>query len=262
MKLIKADFTHFPLKWKYEETLTPYPPAVVEIDGKDYLLSGFDKAADSFLHAGSTDLNGALELSIALHGEPNPAELGRMIRLGESFGKSFAELSVITARVKGRKNAESLKVLSDASSSFIKYISDKQPSLKTIGMYAALPGTHKSFLHLFADAKAPSVSAFRAAVEILTDYADEVIDPFDLSLTEKLEARRSSLRTGFTDKFGKLTAPLGADVSSRNNFETAELTVSFNASSPQEYMRKSEELYKNRENIAQVYEFLKENDIY
>jgi hypothetical protein len=261
MKLIKADNNAVPLRWKYTEAETPYPPAVVEIRGKTYIISGFDKLVENFLSSGETDLNGALELSISIHGEPNSVELGHMIRLAENFGKGYHELPVLSTRVKGRKNAEALKVLSTSPAEFRAYIDDKQPSLKTIGMYASLPETHKQFLHAYIS-KAPSVSMFRTAVELLTDYANEAIDPDDMSLIEKLESKRSAVRAGFSESFKKLSSSLGVDISSRNNFETAELTVTFNVSNPDEYIKKCEELSKNSKNIVKVYDFLKENDIY
>lgn len=261
MKLIKADFTPAEFRWINREAENPFPPVVAEHEGKAYILSGFEKPAESFFHAGVLSLDELFELSLKIHGEPDPADLGRMIEIGESFGRKYREINVISVRVKGVRNAESLKILSRSPQSFLEYVKTKQPSMKTVGMYAALPESHKEFLHKYISSQ-PSVSAFRTAVETLTDYADRDINPDDAMLTKKLETERRETRTEFEAEFRRLGRILGGDISSQSGFETEEVTVSFTASSYEEYLKKCAELYDSRENAAELFRFLKENDIY
>ncbi|QAR34149.1 hypothetical protein EP073_12260 [Geovibrio thiophilus] len=260
MKLIKADFCPADFRWKDKEADNPFPPAVAEIKGKAYRLSGFGRDAEQFFHAGALSLNEAFNLSLSIHGEPDLIDTGRMIILAESFGGS-KEVKALSSRVKGAKNAESLKTLCRAPEAFLEYIRSKEPSMKTVGMYASLPESHRQFLHSYACSQ-PSVSAFRNAAETLTDYADREIDPSDMSLVKKLETERISRRTDFGAEFRELASELCAGVSSVSGFETPEITVSFTASSAEEYMEKCEKLFENRVKVFGLFRFLKENDIY
>lgn len=260
MKLIKADYKTADFRWKDREQESPFPPVTAEINGVMYRLSGFGREADAFFHAGLLNINEAFDLSLSLHGEPDIADLGRMIILAEGFSQPD-KIKAVSDRVKGAKNASSLKILCSAPETFLEYVRAKEPSMKTAGMYASLPESHKEFLHIFSKSQ-PSVSAFRTAAEILTDYADRDIDPSDMSLINKLETERRSLRTGFEEKFRELSSGLGAEASSRCGFETPEITFTFTASSFGEYAEKCERLFENRAKADELFKFLKDNDIY
>lgn len=262
MKLIKSVPCIEALLWKRNEVPSPFPPTVAEIDGGLYRLSGFGKASEHFFHIGTLSLNDAIEASISILGEPEPFELGRLIKAAEALKADYSKLTALASRIRGRKNAESLKLLCDAPESLLAYMAEKQPSMKTIGMYVLLPDEHKAFLHELVLREEPSVSSFRNAVETLTDYRDSAVDSGELRLTERLEASRREHRAGFMAEFAELTRGMGAGISSADSFETAELTVSFSADNPQEFIKKCEELYKSRENAEKIYKFLEENDIY
>jgi hypothetical protein len=152
MKLIDAGSVTGALNWQTLEKISPYPPLAANIGGTVYRLTGFCSGAEKLLYAGEMSLSEVFELASDVHGEPDFVELGRMVNLAEKLGESCKSVDFLKSRVKGRKNIQALKILTGAPETFLSYISKKTPSMKTVGLYAALPDAHKEFLHSFASA--------------------------------------------------------------------------------------------------------------
>lgn len=263
MRQIKLEFAPKVFRWKINEAKSPFLPVVVDICGDLYQLSRFDESCENgCFHAGELSINDAFELSLTIHGEPIISELGLMIKLAESFEKHFFEIPVIASRVKGKKNSQSLKELTNAPKAFLDYIAIKTPSMKTIGIYASLPASHKAYLHKLVESE-PSVSAFRTATEILTDYADRELDFQDEAFnTDALAKERKALKTDFEAEFRTYADKLGIELASPSVFETPELNISFSVSSPDEYIEKCIEINENKNHIYELFNFLRKNDIY
>ncbi|PLX68650.1 MAG: hypothetical protein C0603_05715 [Denitrovibrio sp.] len=266
-KLITGITPSKSLNWLYRklDENPIYPPAVAEVDGEYFQLNSFDKYSNDYYLTQADTLADALNKSIDIFGAStlNTIELAHLTVICDKFNIDKRKIEAYEFhKIKGDKNFETLKSITQFCPDLQRYLSIKTIPLKTIAVFDKLETDFRRFVKNTVADKDISVQEFRKMVNLLFDM-QATANPEDMGpdMMKKLAAKKDMTRISFMKQIQNLTQGLSVNAISDNNFETSELTFSFKASNIEEFSKKAENLKNDIEMIEKLYRFMNEQDI-
>ncbi|WP_303851681.1 hypothetical protein [Seleniivibrio woodruffii] len=251
------------LRWtENREEVSVFPPAVADINGEYFFISGFEEA-DGYYVLAAHSLAHALNLSVSVHGRISMVELANISQICTKLCINYSDIKVFSEyNIKGRQNFQTLEAVASYPEPLKKYLRSKDIPLKTLAVFNKLNDICKGYVADTIAAKDISLGDFRNLVNILFDMTPQITqEHLRGDVVKNLSAERDKARQTFMEGFGRLTSELPVSISSPDSFETGRLTFSFTAGTAEEAERILRSVESKTSTIQKIYGFLDEQGI-
>lgn len=267
-KLDSKEIDKLAFNWGYRRKATPsvYPPMVWEQGQTYFQLNYFDVDTEAcFIVEGDAAL--ALQLSIDFHNAEtiNMVELAQVYAVSLQFHIPVEALPIFAQKgIKGRKHFEILNQVAVLPDDMKRYISEKEVSLKIVGIYLKLNEKLKTIVSEYIDIENPSVGNFRKFINFLFDYSRVItIDYYDATYFKSFESESLQLKNEFEKSFQELKAGFkDIEIDNHDNFETDTLAIHFTINSPALFKDRLKVLMENEGTVESLYTLMSQYDLH
>lgn len=267
-KINTADIDKSMFNWIFnrDEGFSIYPPLAWKYENKYYQLNYFNFTKDTFFILDS-DVTQVLQTSINFYNSAtiNFIELANIYALTKSFKIEISDISVFLSKgIKGRKHFEILQDILSIPDDIKYYISEKNVSLKIIGIYLKLNDKLKNIVSEYIKVENPSVGSFRKFINFLFDNS-RVIEAghYDVQYFKSFTPASNLLKNEFEEAFKELSLSFkDITISNNDNFETDTLLLHFNINSLDDFKEKLKVLVDNEPTIKSIFDLMSKYDLH